>query len=102
VVAAHPLLLIVLAAVAGSVTRSVLGYLGEAEEGEPFSLVKLLKTLARGAVGGAVIGVYCYYYSVVTDPLGAFLIAFTGAITVDLVSKNVWDAVRRGERRQEA
>ena len=88
------LLVVVVAAVLGSITRIVFGYLGEgAPEGEPFMWRKAAKSLLRGVIGGAVIGLYCMYTNVIVDPIGVFLATFTGAISVDVVIKNIGDAV---------
>jgi hypothetical protein len=88
------LLVVVVAAVLGSITRIVFGYLGEgAPEGEPFIWRKAAKSLFRGVIGGVVIGLYCVYTKVVTDPIGVFLATFTGAISVDVVIKNIGDAL---------
>jgi hypothetical protein len=85
---------IIVASVLGSITRIVFGYLGEGvPEGESFSLRKAAKSLLRGVIGGIVIGLYCVYTKVITDPIGVFLATFTGAISVDVVIKNIGDAV---------
>jgi len=94
VVVLETMCLVVLAAVLGSLTRIVFGYLGEgATQGEPFMWRKALKSLLRGVIGGTVIGLYCVYTKVIVDPVGVFLATFTGAISVDVVVKNIGDAV---------
>ena len=87
------LMVIVISAILGSVTRIVFGYLGEAEEGEPFMWRKAVKSLVRGVLGGIVIGLYTFYTGIVRDPIGVFLLTFSGAITVDVVVKNICDYV---------
>lgn len=92
----EPTWLVILAAVLGSVTRIIFGYLGEgAAQGEQFMWRKAAKSLLRGVVGGVVIGLYCVYTKVITDPVGVFLATFAGAISVDVVVKNISDAVGR-------
>ena len=91
----NSLVVIVISAVLGSATRIVFGYLGEAEEGEPFVWGKALKSLARGVLGSVVMGLYTFYTGIVRDPIGVFLLAFSGAIAVDVVAKNICDYVKR-------
>jgi len=90
----NELLAIVLAAVLGSVARVIFGYLGEAEPGEPFIWGKALRSIVRGVIGGAVVGAYCYYTKVITDPVGVFLATFFSSISLDLLMKNVSDSLR--------
>jgi hypothetical protein len=86
--------MVVVAAVLGSITRIAFGYLGEgATRREPFSWRKAAKSLLRGVIGGVVIGLYCVYTKVIADPVGVFLAAFTGAISVDVVIKNIGDVI---------
>jgi 4-amino-4-deoxy-L-arabinose transferase-like glycosyltransferase len=91
----NELVVIVIAAVIGSWARIIFGYLGESETAEDFSWAKAARSLARGLIGGIVIGVWCFYTQVITSPIGVFLAAFAGAITVDLVVKNITDAYRK-------
>jgi hypothetical protein len=92
----HELAVIVLAAVIGSWARIIFGYLGESEPAEDFSWTKAARSLIRGLIGGCVIGAYCFYTQLITNPLGVFLATFTGAVTVDVIIKNVTDAYRKG------
>ena len=88
-------IIILVAAILGSVVRVIFGFLGEAEPDEPFSWKKALRSIVRGVIGGAVIGTYAFYTQTITSPLGVFLAAFTGAITVDLIVKNIGDMTRK-------
>jgi len=88
-------IIILAAAILGSVVRVIFGFLGEAEPNEDFSWKKALRSIVRGVIGGAVIGVYCFYTQLITNPLGVFLATFTGAITVDLIVKNIGDMTRK-------
>jgi fluoride ion exporter CrcB/FEX len=91
----NELVVIVIAAVIGSWARIIFGYLGESETAEDFSWAKAARSLARGLIGGIVIGVWCFYSQLITNPLGVFLATFTGAVTVDLIIKNIGDAYRK-------
>ena len=91
----NELIIVIVAAVVGCIARVVFGYLGESEPGEDFSWVKALRSLVRGLIGGCVIGAYCFYTGLITNPLGVFLASFTGAVTVDLIIKDIGDAYRK-------
>jgi hypothetical protein len=92
----NELAVIIVAAIIGSCARIIFGYLGESEPDENFSWTKALRSLIRGLIGGCVIGTYCFYNQIITSPLGVFLACFAGAITVDLILKNIADAYRKG------
>jgi hypothetical protein len=91
----NELAVIVIAAVIGSWARIIFGYLGESEPTEDFSWMKAVRSLIRGLIGGIAIGVWCFYSQLITSPLGVFLATFTGAVTVDLIVKNIGDAYRK-------
>jgi hypothetical protein len=90
----NELAVIVLAAIVGSWARILFGYLGESEPAEDFSWAKAIRSLVRGLIGGIVIGAYCFYTQLITSPPGVFLATFTGAVTVDVIIKNIGDAYR--------
>jgi fluoride ion exporter CrcB/FEX len=90
----YELAVIVLAAIVGSWARILFGYLGESEPAEDFSWAKAIRSLVRGLIGGIVIGAYCFCTQLITSPLGVFLATFTGAVTVDVIIKNIGDAYR--------
>jgi hypothetical protein len=95
------LIVIILAAIIGSVIRILFGYAGESDVGEKFSGAKAGRSLVRGIIGGCVIGAYCFYTNLVVDPVAVFLLTFTGAITVDLIVKDIGDAFRKGKTEQQ-
>lgn len=77
--------LVILAGVLGGATRSIFGFLGEAEPDESFSVKKAVKSILRATIGG---GVLAYFLAL--DPKGTFFAAFV----TDFTSKAVWDIIQ--------
>jgi len=82
----NPIILLILAGALGGLCRSILGWLGEREPDEPFSVKKCIKSILRATIGGAILG-----YWLGLDPKGTFFAAFAA----DLSSKNVWDLMKK-------
>ena len=81
--------LVLLAGILGGVLRTILGFLGESEPDEKFSLVKAGKTLLRAVIGG---GILAYFLNL--DPKAVFFAAFLS----DVATKNVWDVIKEKTR----
>jgi len=90
-----PIWVAVVAGLVGGLLRAVLGFVGEADEDEKFSLVKMAKTLVRALVGGAVVGYGMATLLSVTATEVIFFASLAGAVTVDLFVKNVTDAISK-------